>query len=389
MRIALIVEWLDPWRGGAETSTRQFLRHLVELGVEVDVFTRSRSASAPGMTLHTVQSASPSKMRSSALFPSRAARAVRQVPCDLVHSIVPCTATDVYQPRGGTVAETIERNIALRPSAAGKNLKRLVNRFNAKQRSRLRLERRLLSRSPRPIVVAISDYVQRQLTEHYAFPPSHIRKVFNGVDPDTASAARRAADRADVRQSHNIGANDTLAVLVAHNFKLKGVRRWIEALARVRHEGGPPLRSLIVGRESPLRWQKLATRMGLAEVLRFVGPTRRINAHYHAADFLVHPTYYDPCSRVVLEALTAGVPCITTRFDGASEVIENDVNGYVLDTPDDVAALAQRTVALCDPATRHRLAAGTADGAAGITMRRHAEEMVRVYETILANGARS
>ena len=33
---------------------------------------------------------------------------------------------------------------------------------------------------------------------------------------------------------------------------------------------------------------------------------------YFAADFLVHPTFYDPCSLVVLKALACGLPIITT-----------------------------------------------------------------------------
>jgi UDP-glucose:(heptosyl)LPS alpha-1,3-glucosyltransferase len=386
VRIALIVEWLDAWRGGAETSTRQFLRHVVDLGVNVDVFTRSRSASAPGLTIHTLRSSSPSRMRSSSRFPGRAAQAVRDIRCDLVHSIVPSPAADIYQPRGGTVAETIDRNIALRPSSTGRQFKRLVNRLNAKQRARLRLERRLLTRSPRPIVVAISDYVRRQLTAHYSFPESHVRHVFNGVDPDTSDAAQRAADRADVRRLHNIAADETLAVLVAHNFKLKGVRRWIETMARITRGSGPLLRSLIIGKESPVRWQKLAARMDLTDRLQFAGPTQRIHAYYHAADFLVHPTYYDPCSRVVLESLASRLPCITTRYDGASEVIEDGVNGFVLESADDVDGLVERTAALCDPSTRDRMVEATAETASRISMRRHAEEMLTVYESILSSG---
>ena len=389
MKVALVVEWLDPWRGGAETSTRQFLRHMVDLGVEVEVFTRSRSASAPGLTIHTVRSSSTSRMRSSTLFPHRAAAAVRRRACDLVHSIVPCPAADLYQPRGGTVAETIERNIALRRSEAARRWKRLVNRFNVKQRSRLRLERALLERSPRPIVVAISDYVVRQLVDHYGFPLSHIRKVFNGVDCDTAGPDQRRADRAEIRGLHGVADHEPLAILVAHNFQLKGVRRWIEAMAVLRQRDRAPLRSLVIGRQSPIRWQKLAVRFGVADRLHFAGPTQRIQAYYHAADFLIHPTYYDPCSRVVLESLASQLPCVTTRFDGASEVIQNGVNGFVIDSPDDVNAIADRALALIDGNLRRRFARNMLASVDGITMRRHAEQMVGVYETILSDRRRS
>ncbi|UCG17175.1 MAG: glycosyltransferase family 4 protein [Phycisphaerales bacterium] len=389
MKVALIVEWLDPWRGGAETSTCQFLRHILDLGVELEIYTRSRSASAPGMAIHTVRSPSPSRLRSSRLFPTRAAAAVRNCNCDLVHSIVPSPCADIYQPRGGTVAETVERNLALRQSSAARCLKHLANRLSAKQRSRLRLERTLLERTPRPVVVAVSDYVERQLIRHYGFPPSHIRKVFNGVDPDTADAEQRSADRADIRKLHNIGDGETLAIMVAHNFKLKGVRRWIDALTDIDRHNRRALRSLIIGKENPVHWQRLTARLGLGHRVQFAGPTRRVQAYYHAADFLVHPTYYDPCSRVVLESMASRLPCITTRFDGASEVIEDGVNGFVVDSPDDVGAIVDRAVALTDPEVRRRLADSVGRCLDRITMRRHAEAMLRLYEDVLNNGGRS
>ena len=48
---------------------------------------------------------------------------------------------------------------------------------------------------------------------------------------------------------------------------------------------------------------------------------REMRNAYFAADFLVHPTFYDPCSLVVLEALACGLPVITTRANGASELL--------------------------------------------------------------------
>jgi len=56
---------------------------------------------------------------------------------------------------------------------------------------------------------------------------------------------------------------------------------------------------------------------------------------------VAHPTWYDPCSRVVLEALAVGLPAVTTRYNGAAEVMEVGRHGTVIDEPQDVAALAQ------------------------------------------------
>ena len=108
--------------------------------------------------------------------------------------------------------------------------------------------------------------------------------------------------------------------------------------------------------------------------------------YYHAADFLVHPTYYDPCSRVVLEALSARLPCLTTRFDGAGEVVAEAGSGVVVDTPDDVEAIVDGVGRRSDAGTRELMRANTLSVAQRITMRRHAEEILAIYAGALKNG---
>src|SRR5947208_16360790 len=61
---------------------------------------------------------------------------------------------------------------------------------------------------------------------------------------------------------------------------------------------------------------------------------------FAAADLFLLPTIYDPFSNACLEALAAGLPVITTRANGFSEIIENGVHGSVVDDPADVAAFA-------------------------------------------------
>ena len=57
-------------------------------------------------------------------------------------------------------------------------------------------------------------------------------------------------------------------------------------------------------------------------------------------DIFILPTVYDPFSNASLEAMAAGLPVITTRANGCSEIIEPKVHGSVVDRPDDVKALS-------------------------------------------------
>ena len=164
----------------------------------------------------------------------------------------------------------------------------------------------------------------------------------------------------------------------------------MEALAALVKRGVDNVQSLVVGKGDSERWHRLAARLGIAGHLTFTGPSERVRAFQHAADVLVHPTYYDPCSRVVLESMVAGLPCITTRWDGAAEMIEDGKSGYVLDDPSDVALLIDRVDSLRDADRRRRLAKATDGVVQRASMARHAREMTSLYnELVTATGVRS
>jgi UDP-glucose:(heptosyl)LPS alpha-1,3-glucosyltransferase len=120
----------------------------------------------------------------------------------------------------------------------------------------------------------------------------------------------------------------------------------------------------------------------VTDFVTFLGPSDRVAQIYHAGDVLVHPTYYDPCSRVVLEAMVSGLPCVTTRWDGASEMIVDGRNGYVLAEPRDIDGLADRIERLSDPGHRTALARAARAVADRVNMKRHAAEVLAVYEEL-------
>jgi UDP-glucose:(heptosyl)LPS alpha-1,3-glucosyltransferase len=77
---------------------------------------------------------------------------------------------------------------------------------------------------------------------------------------------------------------------------------------------------VVAGNPNYRGWHRLAERLGVGEQVCFIGHCGDMRNAYFGSDFLVHPTFYDPCSLVVLEALACGLPIITTRFNGASEL---------------------------------------------------------------------
>ena len=75
---------------------------------------------------------------------------------------------------------------------------------------------------------------------------------------------------------------------------------------------------------------------------------------YAAADVFLLPTLYDPFANVTLEALAAGLPVITSAQNGASEIMEDDKNGFILPRADDDKLIVHLLDYLTDAAHRAR-----------------------------------
>ena len=135
----------------------------------------------------------------------------------------------------------------------------------------------------------------------------------------------------------------------------------------------------MAGDPDPAPFERLARRLGIADRVRFLGYCTDMRNCYFAADFFVHPTFYDPCSHVVLEAMACGLPVITSRHNGASELMSPPREGYVLDDPHDHEELARLLAAMLDPARRAACGQAARRATAQWTFEHHYRQMLAVF----------
>ena len=86
--------------------------------------------------------------------------------------------------------------------------------------------------------------------------------------------------------------------------------------------------------------------------VQFLGEIPHPARIYSAADIFILPTIYDPFSNACLEALACGLPVITTRGNGFSEIIEHEVHGSIVDFPNNVAGLRDAIQFWSEPTRR-------------------------------------
>ncbi len=168
------------------------------------------------------------------------------------------------------------------------------------------------------------------------------------------------------------------------NYRLKGLEPLLYSvqtmLARPEYRlRPPPFRLLVAGHPNTRRYERLARRLNIHQHLCFVGHCAEMRNAYFAADFLVHPTFYDPCSLVVLEALACGLPVITTRANGASELMKPMGEGYVIDDPHDHQHLAWCLVQMLDNSRRHTFSLAARKTAAQWSFEHHYRQLLSVF----------
>jgi len=73
---------------------------------------------------------------------------------------------------------------------------------------------------------------------------------------------------------------------------------------------------------------------------------------YAAADVFILPTIYDPFSNACLEALACGLPVITTKSNGFSEIVTDGVHGSIIDEPTNLVHLRDVIRFWSDPSRR-------------------------------------
>lgn len=378
MEIALCHDKVFPARGGCETYIADLARRLVADGHGAHLYATDWDADALPARLQTHRLRVPPGPRSLRpwSFSAVCRKALRATPQRVSVAFGKVAGVDVLYPQGGLHAASFEHNLGKFRSPLARAAARAVKAFDLAHRSYAWFEQRQYLGSRRPLAVAISDMVQAHFWQYYRLPPDEIPVVRAAIDPARFRETDRLKRRAEWRQGWEIGPDETVGLFVAMNYELKGIRPLLRALAWLPRQH--PFRLLVVGQSKTGPYERLASRLGVAPRVRFAGPCRDIRNCYFAADFLVHPTFYDPCSLVVLEALACGLPVITSRFNGAAELMTHGREGYIMADPHRHEELAAFMAQLLDPVNRSACAQAARRAAARWTFEAHYRQLLEI-----------
>ncbi len=376
MRIALVIEKMSPDSGGRERSVAEIAAELARRGHDVTVLCQEGKSDITGVEVLPLGTVGIGRAGRLAKFAATVRQVVRREGYDIVHATLPVPGANVYQPRGGTIPGQLAGK-QRRLCPLGRTISRAVLPLNRARMLALKLERQIVA-DPAVMCLGISQMVLEEFSCHYD-RRQNVRLVYSGVDVPQVNEARRISWRTQWRQRWKMGEKTVVFLTVAHNFALKGVAETIEAFADLTSDNA---RLIIVGGRRVGAYRRLAGQCGVSERVVFEDAVANIFELYSAADAVVLLSWQDACSRVVLEAIRWSVPSLTTRFNGAAELLAHGA-GITVESPRDRPGIVAGMEKLSDKPKRLDMANACRVAADFASNTRQVDELEKIYAEIV------
>jgi glycogen synthase len=190
-------------------------------------------------------------------------------------------------------------------------------------------EEKMLERSNK--IIAVSDFTKRELLQYYKVKDTKIHVIHNGVD---VNKFQPADNKRKVKEVLGFSPDDIAVLSVGRLYARKGLFTLIESMPDVIRKFRN-VKFIISGKGQGNEMKKLvqyAHKLGVRNHIVFTGyyPDKKLPRLYQSADVFAFSTFYENLPFAVLEALSTGLPTVTTSVGGIPEMIEDGRNGFLV-----------------------------------------------------------
>jgi UDP-glucose:(heptosyl)LPS alpha-1,3-glucosyltransferase len=199
-------------------------------------------------------------------------------------------------------------------------------------------------------ILMISAVQQPFFVKYYGTPARRFHMLPPGVARDRRAPANAAEIRAAFRRTWRLDEQDFALVQIGSGFKNKGLDRSIRALAALPEALARRTRLFALGDDDPRPFQRQVAALGLGDRVSIMSGRDDIPHFLLGADLLIHPAYVENTGTVLLEAVVAGLPVLTTDVCGYAHYILEADAGRLITAPFAQDALNQTLVAMLNDA---------------------------------------
>jgi glycosyltransferase involved in cell wall biosynthesis len=190
-------------------------------------------------------------------------------------------------------------------------------------------------------IIAISTVIARNVLETHPVRSQRVSVVHHGVAVDRFHRDEQVRYR--VRAEFGIDEQNLLIGIIGRLQDGKGHLEFLHMAERISAEW-PAVRFLVVGapthgeeeRAEPIF--RCAAELGLEKRVIFTGYRRDVPDILSALDLFVFPSHAESFGLVIIEAMAAGLPVISSRNDGVLDIVCHEETGLLVD-PKDIAEL--------------------------------------------------
>jgi D-inositol-3-phosphate glycosyltransferase len=390
--------------GGMNVYVRELTRSLGQMGVHVDVFTRSQDDCVPHV-LHELGYGNrvvhvpagreqPLPKKELVKYIPDFVAGIKQfavsknIQYDLIHS---------HYWMSGIAAQSLKEDWGV-PMVHMFHTLGVMKNLVARSVSQLEVpgriegEREVLRAADRIVIATAAE--QEQLVKYYQADENKLVIIPPGVD--TGRFYPIPPDEA--KEVIGVPKDKCMLLFVGRIEPLKGIDVLIRALALIFNSGtfgpcehhlaiigGEPVNNGITDMDKEMqRLQSLCQELGIGSLVVFLGKRSQesLPYYYSAAEFVIMPSYYESFGMVALEAMACGTPVIASQVGGLAYLIEDGKTGYMV-PEGDPEALAQTLIKLMqNPGLRQQLSRNAITCARSYDWNVISQRMQKLYEEV-------
>ena len=193
-------------------------------------------------------------------------------------------------------------------------------------------------------IVAVSHMMRGYVMG--CFDLARVDVIYNKPDL-TRFRPPTAEEREQARARYSISPSLLAIGHAGTNYAIKGTFHLVQTLALLPEK----YHLYVAGGRKHKALDHLAASLKVTDRLHFVGRVDDMPAFLSAMDLFALPTFFDPCSNAVVEALAAGLPTLSSVYNGSSYFLPDD---QVLRDPRDVGQMANILLKLGAEAERQK-----------------------------------
>ena len=213
------------------------------------------------------------------------------------------------------------------------NERSFLYRLTPRAKQYLNYEEAVFGQGQQTVNLLLSPQQREEFKKHYQTEDERMILLPPGIKKDRMAGNDASVKRRSMRFELLVAPDEFLLLQIGSAFKTKGLDRSLLAFAALPKELQNRTRFIIIGEDSPEKYLKEAERLGISKRIKIISGSNEIPDLLLAADLLIHPSLKESAGMVILEAIVAGLPVLTTSSCGYAFHVERSQDGVVCPAP--------------------------------------------------------